>query len=82
MLAGTEDPTSPDKSMARIRATLTEGGVAAAQKLFHVLVMNVRGLALAVIRGITDLNGVLAWRALTTRFAPNTALPVQDLTRD
>ena len=48
-------------------------------KLFHVLVMNVRGPALAVIRGITDMNGALAWRALTTRYAPNTAPRVQSL---
>ena len=33
ILAGAEDPTSPDMSMARIRATLTEGSAAAAQKL-------------------------------------------------
>ena len=58
--------------MTRIRATVTEDGLAAAKKLFHVLVMNVRGPALAVIRGITDMNGALAWRALITRYAPNT----------
>ena len=79
LLAGAEDTTSPDMSMARIRATLTEGGAAAAQKLFHVLVMNVRGPALAVIRGITDMNGALAWRALITRYAPKTAPRVQSL---
>ena len=66
-------------SIATIRATLTEGGVTAAKKLFHVLVMNVRGPALAVIRGITDMNGALAWRALITRYAPNTAPRVQSL---
>ena len=60
-------------------ATLTEDGVTAAKKLFHVLVMNVRGPALAVIRGITDMNGALAWRALITRYAPNTAPRVQSL---
>ena len=53
--------------------------VTAAKKLFHVLVMNVRGPALAVIRGITDMNGALAWRALITRYAPNTAPRVQNL---
>ena len=72
LLAGAEDTSSPDMSMTRIRATVTEDGVAAAKKLFHVLVMNVRGPALAVIRGITDMNGALAWRALITRDAPNT----------
>ena len=54
LLAGAEDTaTSPDMSMTRIRATLTEDGATAAKKLFHVLVMNVRGRAWAVIRGIT-----------------------------
>ena len=80
LLAGAEDSaTSPDMSMTRIRATLTEDGATVAQKLFHVLVMNVRGPALAVIRGITDMNGALAWRALITRYAPNTAPRVQSL---
>ena len=79
LLAGAEDATSPDMSMTRIRATLTDDGVAAAKKLFHVLVMNARGPALAVIRGITDMNGALAWRALITRYAPNTAPRVQSL---
>ena len=61
LLAGAENPAaSPDISIATIRATLTEDGVTAAKKLFHVLVMNVRGPALAVIRGITDMNGALA----------------------
>ena len=46
-----------------LRATLTEDGVTAAKKLFHVLVMNVRGPAL-----VTDENGALAWRALITRY--------------
>ena len=77
LLAGAEDATSPDISMTRIRATLTDDGVAAAKKLFHVLVKNVRGPALAVIRGITDMNGALAWRALIARYAPNTAPRVQ-----
>ena len=79
LLAEAEDPTSPDMSMSRIRTILTDEGVAAAQKLFHVLVMNVRGPALAVIRGITDMNGALAWRALISRYAPNTAPRVQSL---
>ena len=43
LLTGAENPVaSPDMSIATIRATLTEDGVTAAQKLFHVLVMNVR----------------------------------------
>ena len=80
LLTGAENPVaSPDMSIATIRATLTEDGVTAAKKLFHVLVMNVRGPALAVIRGITDMNGALAWRALITRYAPNTAPRVQSL---
>ena len=41
--------------------------------------MNVRGPALAVIRGITEMNGALAWRALITRCAPNTAPRGQSL---
>ena len=79
LLAGAEDATNPDMGMMRIRATLTDDGVAAAQKLIHVLVMNVREPALAVIRGITDMSGALAWRALITRYAPNTAPRVQSL---
>ena len=80
LLTGAENPVaSPDMSIATIRATLTEDGVTAAKKLFHVLVMNVRGPALAVIRGITDMNGALTWRALITRYAPNTAPRVQSL---
>ena len=79
LLAGAEDSTNPDMSMTRIRTTLTDEGVAAAQKLLHVLVMNVRGPALAVIRGITEMNGALAWRALITRYALNTAPRVQSL---
>ena len=73
LVAGAEDTVSPDMSMARIKDTLADDGITAAQKLFHVLVMNVRGPALTVIRGITDMNGALAWRALTTRYAPHTA---------
>ena len=73
LLASAEDATNQDMSMARIKATLTDNGLTAAQKLFHVLVMNVRGPALAVIRRITDMKGALAWRALITRYAPNTA---------
>ena len=61
LLTGTEDPASPDMSMSRIRTTLTNG-IEAAQKLFHVLVMNVRGPALIAIRGTTDMNAALAWR--------------------
>ena len=80
LLTSAENPTeSPDMSIATIRATLTEDGVTTAEKLFHVLVMNVRGPALAVIRGITDMNGALAWRALITRYAPNTAPRIQSL---
>ena len=71
LLIGAENPVaSPDMSIATIRATLTEDGVTAAKKFFHILVMNVRRPALAVIRGITDMNGALAWRALITRYAP------------
>ena len=79
LLAGAEDATNPDMGMTRIRTTLTADGAAAAQKLFHVLVMNVRGPALAVIRGMTDMNGALAWRALITRYAPNTPPRLQSL---
>ena len=72
LLAGGEDATSPDMSMKRIRTTLTDDGVTA-------VVINVRGPVLAVIRGITDMNGALAWRAMITRYAPNTAPRVQSL---
>ena len=78
LVAEAEDPTNPDMSMSRIKTILTDG-VAAAQKLFHVLVMNVRGPALTVIRGITEMNGALAWRALVKRFAPNTKPQIQSL---
>ena len=41
LLTGAEDTAaSPDMSMRRIRATLTEDGLIAAKKLFRVLVMN------------------------------------------
>ena len=61
LLAGAEDTaTSPGMSMTRIIATLTEDGVTAAKKLFHVVVMNLKGPALAVITGITDMNEALA----------------------
>ena len=76
-----EDPTNPDMSMSRIKTILTDG-VAAAQKLFHVLVMNVRGPALTVIRGITDMNGALACRALVKRYAPNTKPQIQSLVNE
>ena len=66
-------------SMTRIRTTLTEEEVTAFEKLFHVLVVHVREPALAVTRGITDVNGALTWRALIVRYAPNTAPRVQSL---
>ena len=57
LLTGAGDTaTSPGMSMTKIRATPTEDDVTAAKKLFPVLVMNVRGPALAVIRGITDMT--------------------------
>ena len=80
LLAGAKDATNPDMGMTRIRATLTDDGVAAAQKLFHVLVMNVRGTSTGSDqRNHRDMNGALAWRALITRYAPNTAPRVQSL---
>ena len=63
LLVGSEDTTSPDMSMTRISATLIEECVTAAKKVFHVLVMNGRGPVLAVITGITGMNGAMAWRA-------------------
>ena len=78
LLTGAQDPTIPDMSVSKIRTTLTNG-IEAAQKLFHVLVMNVRGPALTVIRGVTDMNGALAWRALIKKYAPNTASRMQSL---
>ena len=64
LLAGAEDTaTSPDVSVTRIRAILTEDGATAANKFFRILVMNVSGPALAVIRGSTYVNGAVAWRA-------------------
>ena len=54
-------------------------GDSSQETLPRILVMNMRGPALAVIRGITDMNGALAWRALITRYAPNTAPRVQSL---
>ena len=77
--AGAEDPAWVDMIVAIIRATLTEDGATAAKKLFHVLVMNVRGPALSVSRGTTDMSGALARRALITRYAPHTAQREQSL---
>ena len=54
LLAGAEDTASPAMSMARIKDTLADDGITAAQKLFHVLAMNVRGPALTVIRRIAE----------------------------
>ena len=71
--------TRPDMSTARIRTILVEEGAKVAKKLFHVLVMSAREPALAVIRGIEDMKGALAWRALVLRYAPNTAPRVQSL---
>ena len=79
LLEGAEHSTRPDMSIARIRTAFAEEGVAAAKKLFHVLVMNVRGPALAVIRSITDMNGALAWPALIVTYAPNTEPRAQNL---
>ena len=79
LLACAEDTaTSPDMSATRIRATHRRWRDSG-KKHFHVLVMNVKGPALAVTRGTTDMNGALAWRALITRYAPNTAPRVQCL---
>ena len=61
LLAGAEDTaTSADMSV-------TEEGATAANELFRIMVMNVSGPALAVIRGSTGVNGAVAWRALITR---------------
>ena len=57
---GAEDTARVDMSMARIAATLTEDGATGAKTLFHGLVTNVMGPALAVIRGVTDMNGALS----------------------
>ena len=73
LLIGAEDLRIPDMSMSRIKTTLTNG-IEGARKLFHVLVMRVRGPALKVIRGITDMNGAMAWRALVKRYASSIAL--------
>ena len=53
--------------------------MATAKKLFHLLVMKVKGPALAVLRGNREQNGVTAWRALTKRYEPDTAPRVQSL---
>ena len=46
LLAGAEDTaTTPDMGMMSIRATLTDEGARSAEKLFFVLVMNVKGPA-------------------------------------
>ena len=79
LLTGAEHRTRPDMSIARIRNAFAEEGVAAAKKLFHVLVMNVRGPALAVIGSITDMNGALVWPALIVTCAPITAPRAQNL---
>ena len=72
LLTGAENPAvSPDMSIATIRATFTEdGGDSSQETLPRLGDQRERGPALAVIRGITDMNGALAWRALITRYAP------------
>ena len=62
-----------------IRTTLVEEGVATSKKLLHDLVMDVRGSALPVTRRMTDMNGALAWRALTVRYALFTAPRAQSV---
>ena len=77
---GAEDPREGGLEDDRTRVALAEEGATAAAKLFHVLVMNVRGPELAAIRGIADVHGALAWRALIARHAPNTAPRAQSFT--
>ncbi len=68
-----ENPAEPDVSVEAIRQRMGENGVAAARKLFHLLVMSVKCPALAVLRSNRDQNGATAWRLLMKRYEPNTA---------
>ena len=74
-----EDAASPDISMDAIRERMGSEGITATKKLFHLLVMSVKGPALAVLRGNREMNGTAAWRSLTRRYEPNTAPRVQSL---
>ena len=79
LMGAAENPAEPDVSMDAIRARMGATGLAAARKLFHLLVMSVKGPALAVLRSNRDQNGATAWRLLMKRYEPNTAPRVQSL---
>ena len=79
LIEAAEATAEPDVSMAAIERTLGAGGRQAARKMFHMLVMTVKGPALGVLRGNLQQNGALAWRALVKRYEPNTAPRIQSL---
>ena len=79
LLAGAEEPARVDLEYDANHNHAHGRVCNGSQELFHVLVMNVRGSGLAVIIGITEMNGAQAWRALITRYAPNTAPLLQSL---
>ena len=79
MMEAAEEAAGPDISMTAIERSLRAGGVQATKKMFHMLVMTVKGSALGVLRGILQQNGALAWRALMKRYEPNTAPRIQSL---
>ena len=79
LIEAAEAQVQPLISMQQIEATLGDAGKAAAKKMFHMLVMTVRGPALGLLRGNMAQNGAEAWRALVKRYEPNTAPRIQSL---
>ncbi len=79
LIEAAEAQRQPNVAMAQIEATLGEAGRNAARKMFHMLVMTVRGPALGLLRGNVSQNGAEAWRDLMKRYEPNTAPRIQSL---
>ena len=67
-------PGALNMSMTRIRATHRRWRDSSQQPLPRL------GDEREVIRGIADITGALAWRAMIKRYAPNTEPRVQSLT--
>ena len=79
LIEAAESQDEVNLDMAAIEGALGAGGRQAARKMFHMLVMTVKGPALGVLRGNLQQNGALAWRALVKRYEPNTAPRIQSL---
>ena len=61
LLEAAEATAEPDVSMAAIERTLGGAGGQAAKKMFHMLVMTVKGPAQMVIRSVESQNGAEGW---------------------